>query len=237
MKASERVHEIRVAGKKARAILKLISPESGPEAQRLHEKIRKMSHKLTKTRDGTAVLAMIDRLAKGDPQLKKAAPKSIPVPEAVELKRMTDELRRIGAEIGSLASAEATGPRMREGLRMTFARVRKLYGKCREDGSPGKFHRWRRRAKDLLYQIETLAPEPSKGERKWIGCLKDLSDCLGEMHDLALTLEVLGTRKTKVGKLKKRARKKYSRSARKAVKLARQFFRQGEKSKISATFV
>jgi CHAD domain-containing protein len=237
LKVSDRVHDLRVAGKKARAILRLISPESGPEARKIHERIRKMSHRLSATRDGVAVLAMIDRLAKGNEKLRKAGPRSIPVPAARELLAMNDELRKIGADIATLASAEATGPRMKEGLRRTFTQVKKLYGKCRKGGSPKRFHRWRRRAKDLLYQMETLAPRPNKREKIWIRCLKDLGDCLGEMHDLTLTLELLGQRRSKVGKLKKRARREYSKSARKAVRLGRQFLRHGEHSKITATFV
>jgi CHAD domain-containing protein len=236
-KTSQRIHEIRVAGKRARAILKLIEPDTGPVARKLHDRLRRVSHRLTRARDGEIILGTIEKLSRGDANLQKAAPRSIPRPPGTELKRLSEELRRIGAEIATLASAEATGPNMRRGLRKTFVRVRKLYDKCRKDGTPAKFHEWRKRSKDLLYQIETLAPVPSKREKKWIGCLKSLSDCLGEMHDLALTLEVLESRRSNVGKLKKRARREYGKSARKAVRLARRFFRQGDKSKISATLV
>jgi CHAD domain-containing protein len=236
-KASERVHDIRVAGKRARAILRLIEPETGPAAKKLHERIRRVSHSLTKARDGEIVCQTIEKLSKGNPKLLKAAPRSIPFPAGTELRKLSEELRRIGGDIASLASAEATGPKMRLGLRKTFGRVKKLYSKCRKGGKPASFHKWRKRSKDLLYQIETLAPEPSKREKKWIACLKALSDSLGEMHDLTLTLAVLGTRRSKVGKLKRRARRRYGKSERKAVKLGRQFFRAGQKSRITATFV
>jgi CHAD domain-containing protein len=236
-KTSERIHDIRVAGKRARAILRLIEPETGPAARKLHDRLKRVSHSLTKARDGEIVSTTIQKLARGNEKLAKAAPRSVPRPPATELNRLTEELRKIGAEIASLASAEATGPKMREGLRLTFGKVRKLYSKCRKGGSTTKFHEWRKRSKDLLYQIETLAPDPSKAEKRWIQCLKALSDHLGDMHDLALTLEVLDTRRSKNGKLKRRARREYGKTAKKAVKVARRFFRQGQKSKINATFV
>jgi CHAD domain-containing protein len=235
-KASERIHEIRVAGKRARAILRLIEPETGPAARKLHDRIRRVSHQLTRARDGEIVCATIEKLSRGDPELKKAAPRSIPFPASTELKRLSEELRRVGGDIASLASAEATGPKMQLGLKRTFAKVKKLYAKCRKGGSPDSFHQWRKRSKDLLYQIETLAPQPSKREKKWISCLKSLSDCLGEMHDLTLNLELLGTRRSKVGKLKRRAKREYGKSERKAVRLGRRFFRAGQKSRITATF-
>jgi CHAD domain-containing protein len=236
-KASEQVHDIRVAGKRARAILRLIEPDTGPTAKKLHDRIRQVSRQLTPARDGEIVATTIERLAKGDPKLVKATPRSIPFPASAELRRLSGELRRIGADIASLASAEATGPKMRKGLKKTFGRVRKLYGKCRKGGTPERFHEWRKRSKDLLYQIETLAPEPTRSERKWIACLKSLSDCLGEMHDLTVTLQLLSTRRSKVGKLKRRAKREYSKSAKKAVRLARRFFRSGPKADLfNSTF-
>lgn len=236
-KASKRIHDIRVAGKRARAILRLIEPNTGPAAKKLHQRIRQVSHRLTPARDVEIVASTIQKLAKGDPKLIKAAPRSIPFPASAELSRLSGELRRIGGDVATLASLEATGPKMRKGLKKTFGRVRKLYCKCRNGGSPQRFHEWRKRSKDLLYQIETLAPEPSKREKKWISCLKSLSDCLGEMHDLTVTLDVLGSRRSKVGKLKRRAKREYGKSAKKAVRLARRFFRDSPKAQVfNSTF-
>ena len=55
-----------------------------------------------------------------------------------------------------------------------------------------------------------------------------LDDKLGDAADDFPTDEVT--------QLKKRARREYGKSAKKAVRLARHFFRQGEKSRLSGTF-
>lgn len=75
---------------------------------------------------------------------------------------------------------------LRQGLKRTYAKGRTKMARVQTTPSTGDLHEWRKRVKDLGYQVRLLAPA-------WPGGLKDLADelerlagYLSDEHDLAI---------------------------------------------------
>ena len=75
---------------------------------------------------------------------------------------------------------------LRPGLRRAYSRARKSFRKAREKPSDERLHEWRKRSKDLWYQLRLI-------RRAWpavISAMADeahrLSDLLGDDHDLVV---------------------------------------------------
>ena len=59
---------------------------------------------------------------------------------------------------------------------------------ARKSGEPEHFHDWRKRAKDLRYQLEMLEPRLSSRFTELREMAEELAEMLGDLHDL----DVLG---------------------------------------------
>ncbi len=75
---------------------------------------------------------------------------------------------------------------IREGLQRSYKKGRMCMAHVQANPSVENLHEWRKRVKDLLYQVRLLEP-------LWLGMLKDLADELGRLadylsedHDLAI---------------------------------------------------
>ena len=199
------VHSARKDIKKARAALQLLR-DSLPDSAYARENsaLRDAARPLSDVRDGKALLDSLDQL------IERYGPPG----KALDVEGLRRALRRARTEArkrtlsppaaltpGRVALREshrraAGWPAGRQGwkvigsgLKRTYAKGRKALSAAQSDPTMENLHEWRKHAKYLQYQLQTLRP-------LWpgpIGELADqvhkLSDYLGDNHDLAALRE------------------------------------------------
>jgi CHAD domain-containing protein len=202
------IHEARKDLKKARSLLRLVRDRIGEEAYRREsDRLRDAGRMLSGSRDAQAKAETLEALAErfGDE-----------LPAGVEgwradLERERDsvtadlddrdsELRAavrdaIEAIAASRDSVEDWAPSKRgwkllaPGLERSYGRGRDRFRDVRRDPSAESIHEWRKRVKDLWYDLRLLRDS-------WPGVLgqtadqaHDLSDLLGDHHDLTVLAE------------------------------------------------
>jgi CHAD domain-containing protein len=74
-------------------------------------------------------------------------------------------------------------------LRRIYRRGRRAYRTARRDPNSENLHELRKRAKDLWYAAQILRPASPKRMKRLARQAHQLSDLIGEEHDLALLLE------------------------------------------------
>jgi CHAD domain-containing protein len=86
------------------------------------------------------------------------------------------------------SSFDQLGP----GLKKTYKRGRKAMARAYADPGVAAFHDWRKRSKYLGYHLRLLRPGWPDLLQAQRAAVKDLSDLLGDDHDLAVLAELLG---------------------------------------------
>lgn len=199
---AERVHEARKNLKKARAALRLVRDELGNRFYRRDARhLRKVAQALSDQRDIEVQLETVQKLHKAyKGRLMRSA--------LVKLRRvLTEREKKVsgGAKGKSdklemeLCAARQDIKRwpvnklkwreMACGISMTFGRSGKAFHAARRTPSPENLHEWRKRAKDLWYQVRILKPIQPEALDKLTGCLKQLGQLLGDDHDLFMIEE------------------------------------------------
>src|ERR1043166_1927328 len=77
---------------------------------------------------------------------------------------------------------KAIGP----GVKAAYATGRRAYQIALKDSTPENFHNWRKRAKDLWYQVTLLHRAWPEQIEAMAEELKALGECLGDHHDLVM---------------------------------------------------
>jgi CHAD domain-containing protein len=198
----EAVHEARKDMKKLRALLRLARGELGEKVfRRESDCFRDAARELAGVRDADVMLATLT-------DLEERYPEELPADAAGGLRQALDahRLRAAGGARGQAAETatamltEARGrvadwplerdgfDPLADGLRRTYRRGRRDWRAATEDPSAENLHEWRKRVKDLWYHCSIL-------ERSWkpvmsalAGEAHELSDRLGDDHDLAVLL-------------------------------------------------
>jgi len=197
---TEAVHEARKSLKKIRAVLRLLKKDLGPVYSVETAQLRLRSRQLSEIRDAAARIETIDALReKFAPELGVDAFSSIRralVARREEFEQAADT----GGVFPSVARALRTVARrvkgwplqtdgfaaLAPGIKKAFRRGREAFLCAREDPSPENLHAWRRRVKDLWYDLRLLEPLRPAVLENYAGDLKDLQDWLGEYQNLAM---------------------------------------------------
>jgi CHAD domain-containing protein len=206
---AEGIHEARKDIKKIRSALRLVRHEIGDDVwRRENDHYRELARALSSFRDAEILVEALDGLAERfGPE---AQGRFNALREQLE-KENTDahddgSVERAMAEAGAGLAAgrgrvaqlplegdgwELIGP----GLRRAYRRGRKCLGAVEEDGSVTNLHELRKRVKDLWYQLRLIRD----ADKDMLGDLADhahdLSDHLGDDHDLALLRETVQRRR------------------------------------------
>jgi CHAD domain-containing protein len=198
------VHDVRKDIKKARAVLRLVRRETTRNFYRKgNRRLRAAANCLTAARDARVKLNAFEKLVHHFS--RKLSPRPFP-----KTKRLLKKHRRAAEKQflrdGSIGKAKhilqktkrqfdgfeikASGwAAIAPGLKKSFARGRKALETVRTGPSPENFHEWRKRVKDLWYQVRMLRPACPKGLRAAADELKMLGELLGDDHDLVLLKE------------------------------------------------
>lgn len=188
---TKRVHVVRVALKRARALARVARLSA------LDAPLREAMHLMADARDLAALAATARAEAKRNKSQASRTLKAAASSLERELSRLAppplDEVRaRIASAYELLHQAPAlSAEEAAAGAERVMRRARKARRKARHsEGEPR--HRWRRREKDRLYLVALAAPlTPSKTKARARLTAK-LCDLLGREHDLELLRERLG---------------------------------------------
>lgn len=194
------VHRARKACKKVRGLVRLVRPAMGDDYHRANVAVRDAARELSSLRDAHALLATFDDLVAAHPTVLTA--------------RSARSVRSALAHRADAASRELTGSDQRllrarhlltaerdrvarwalsddvdivaGGVAKTYARGRALLAECLDEATDERLHQWRKRTKYSWYHVRLLRPCAPSVLGPLGARLHDLSDGLGDDHDLAV---------------------------------------------------
>lgn len=194
------IHDARKRLKELRALLRLIHSPLGATFEMENAWYRDVAHELSAARDAEAVLEAVTRLiaAADDPivrnSLRRAKrrlarrKKATISPDAL-IARLGYARARLTEWAGLEDDFDTT---LASGLQRTLRAGRRAFARAEENRAPEDFHELRKRVKDHWYHTQLLAPvwpPVMKGHGRGV---EQLSDLLGEYHDLVLTAATIG---------------------------------------------
>ncbi len=197
----EAIHSVRKNIKKIRAVLRLVRAEMGKKAYREYTGLlRQAADHLATVRDAhvklQALEALISHFDRHPPRrpfvhFKKALRENC-VKAAREflngksLPAVNRILKRLSKEFSRLSLNESGWAAVAPGIKCSYGAGRKALAKIRRDPADENFHEWRKRVKDLWYQVLLLCPICPEEMCTLVEELKTLADHLGDDHDLVM---------------------------------------------------
>lgn len=194
------VHDARKALRRARAVLALVAGAL-PKAERraVRKALQEARRSLSTARDHAVAPETAGQLALGEED--RATAKRV-LDLAAEALPATSELKQLVAESAARAAAqlealEAALPQELEwdvvvdGLVETYGEARRARRAAK--GSKPWFHTWRRRSKELSYQLELLAEHAGPRLSAIHSELDGITDTLGPAVDLIMLREFVTT--------------------------------------------
>jgi CHAD domain-containing protein len=201
------VHEARKAFKRLRALVRLARDELGDDVYRLENAdLRDAGRTLSGVRDAAVLVETLDDLLEryGD-ELSHGAFVGLRDALATEARMAHDSIEddrgRVDDVVATLDAARdrVTGWPLPEddedsamlapGLKRIYRRGRRALRCAREDATTENLHELRKRAKDLWHAAQILRPAAPKKFKRLARRAHDLSDVIGDDHDLAVLLE------------------------------------------------
>jgi CHAD domain-containing protein len=203
----EAIHDVRKRCKQLRGLIRLVPRELGKEYRRANDTFRDAARELSVIRDAQALLATFDEMV-------EAANAQLPDDEGLAAVRagLAHRAERAHAEVAGrsanieraaelLAAGEARIDRwsvtsdgweaFAAGLGTTYDRGRRALAAAHEAPTAEAFHEWRKRAKYGWYHTRLLAPMAPSVLDPLAQRFHDLSDALGDAHDLAVLTDQL----------------------------------------------
>ena len=198
----ESVHEYRKSVRRVRAVVSLLRPALGKKTARgFSRELRRAFAETGALRDADVLLASLRLVPPGND------PERAEIESALERESREDgdEARRAlgkGSEILQPlpAALRVVLPEtfsmedLDRGLTRSVRRVRATLERAIETRADADFHEWRKRVKELRYQVEMLASSGSPALRRREKKLSALAEDLGETTDLILLEAALQAR-------------------------------------------
>ena len=189
------VHDFRKSIRRARSVVALLRPALGRTAARgLTEELRRAFRETGDLRDGDVLTATLAGLSGEDPELfveaaeiaarlgakpLKAGPDSV-------LKKAIPILRRLPAALEVTLPREYSTPDLEEGVARGYQRAQRAWVEACKSRTDEDFHEWRKRVKELRYQLELLASTGSPSLKTREKPLGAFARELGEVTDLSM---------------------------------------------------
>jgi len=200
------VHEARKQFKQVRGVLRLIRQEMGRKRfDRENRAFRDAGRPLSEVRDAKVLIDTLEmlaehfsrELAKGSFKELRAALRSRRTQVRQNVLGKRSAARAIAAEVRRARRRVEDWPLRHKGWKAIAAGLRRTYSKGRgamkqaiRRASDESVHEWRKRSKDLRYELELLAPSWPQTVEPMAQLLHDLTDLLGQDHDLAVLREI-----------------------------------------------
>jgi CHAD domain-containing protein len=241
------VHETRKSLKRLRATVRLARDELGDESYRRENvAFRDAGRRLRAARDSRVLLetfdALIDRYRHEAPperfeRFKRtlvgqhgAAQRRLH--EGAAIDEVVGELRRARARVGDW-QLEREGPEaLAPGFKRIYRGGRRAYRTARQEPSTENLHDLRKRAKYLWYAAQIVRAAAPKKMKRIARQAHELSNLIGENHDLALLAQRADERRdrfadgTAAGELAALTERRRAELRREALDLGRRLFRK-----------
>lgn len=204
-KKGSAAHETRKAMKRLRALLHLIKPAMAKsDFQRDEGRLRQIAKLMSGVRDIQAMLETMDKLEAWEPAVA-ANPAAIAVRSHLAAKRAAAEKKMGGAALvrarkllreahdafaGMELEADDFSP-LAATIEADYRRARRAFRHAYELGEDEAFHDWRKYVQRHWRQLVLIAPVWPKAIRPHIAVARDLSETLGDDHDLYVLSEFL----------------------------------------------
>jgi CHAD domain-containing protein len=206
---ADAVHGARKDMKKLRTVLRLLRSEiGGRKYRRQNARFRDAGRALSATRDAEVKLVTLDSLAEHGNDLPEEAvgawrkilerDREAAANAARDQPAVAEAIELLEAGLEEIEAWELAGNSwdlVDPGLRRSYRRGRRAMKAAKADRGEPEFHEWRKRAKDLWYELRLFSDA-------WPGPLEataeeahKLTELLGDHHDLALLREDLRERK------------------------------------------
>jgi CHAD domain-containing protein len=196
------VHEYRKSIRRARAVVSLLRPSVGKSAaDGLARHLKDAFQGTGAVRDADILLTSL-RAIPAEPE-DDLARHAIEVALELEQRLSRREISEtLGQGVPNLAplpaalevtlSPDFSANDLERGLSRSRRRERRALERARETGSDEELHEWRKRVKELRYQVELFASTGSRELKKREKALGDLAQQLGEVTDaIVLAREIL----------------------------------------------
>ena len=194
------VHDCRKRAKKLRGLIRLVRPALGTAFRPANESFRAVGRELSGLRDAQAAVATFDTVVAASPDLlpeggvrgvraglaalaesaTQADDRQLRTERAVDLLR-AGRRQVAHAELDAEGWA-AVGP----GVERTYRAGRRALADVRRHTDPTAVHEWRKRAKDAWYHVRLLGDAAPSVLEPLEDRFHDLSDALGDAHDLVV---------------------------------------------------
>lgn len=215
-----RIHDIRVATKKIRALVRLCGDlVSEADGEKFAVMLREIRNAFAGTRDIEVMRLRLEELFPLEQAgaavalLGLTVDPEAPLPETTKARELAEELK---SKLEQTRLELLTAEQMLDNAGTSYRKARKLLQKNRKKAENDLMHDWRKRTKDVCYHAIAMAELKPAG--KLAAPLDALAELLGEYHDLALLeerakdhpqlIKVIGKRKKAVGKTCFKAAKK-----------------------------
>jgi CHAD domain-containing protein len=207
----EAVHEVRKSFKRVRALVRLARDELGDEAYRRENAMfRDAGRELSGARDAKVMLETLDGLTRGHrEELGPGAFAGLRDALAAEARdahaRLDEDATTVESTLATLAAARArvaTWP-LREGagleilapgFRRSYRRGRRALRAALRETTTENLHELRKRTKDTWHAAQVCRAAAPRGMKKLARRAHDLSDLIGDDHDLAVLAEAAQAR-------------------------------------------
>jgi len=195
------VHEARKSFKRLRATVRLARDELGDDVYRRENiAFRDAGRRLAGTRDSQVVLETLDALSERYPSQAPRAGfvgfrKTLAGEHAAAQRRLKNgaAVAEVLSELHQARGRVAAWPVQREaldapapGFKRIYRRGRGAYRTARREPSSENLHELRKRVKDLWYAARIVRPASPKRMKGLARAAHELSDLIGEEHDLAI---------------------------------------------------
>ena len=241
------VHETRKSLKRLRAIVRVARDELGEEAYRRENvAFRDAGRRLGGARDSQVLLetlgALSDHCADEAPPERYARFKRTLVGqhgaarrrlhEGAAVAEVLGELRRARARVGDWQLERDGLDALAPGFKRIYRRGRRAYRTADQEPSAENLHELRKRAKYLWYAAQLVRGAAPKKMKRIARRAHELSDLIGEEHDLALLAQRATERRdrfpdaTAAGELELLVERRRDELQRAALELARRLFRK-----------
>jgi CHAD domain-containing protein len=242
------VHEVRKHLKKVRAAMRLAIPEVGKNRHTREDRcVRKIGRLVSDLRDAQVRLQTLIQLR--DETAKSGENRFARIEELLSLERESFSAAFAGWQKQAIPQLERVEARLLkwplDGLawKQVCGAVAKIYkrgqrglSKTINDPEPEKFHAWRKRVKDIWYQLRILQPLNRMVLTEMAHDAEVLGELLGREHDFAFLLERLEKERgdealrDELAQLEKLIRKRGKRLRTNALELGRRFYAEPAKA-------
>jgi CHAD domain-containing protein len=242
------VHEVRKHLKKVRAAMRLAIPEVGKNRHTGEDRcVRKIGRLVSDLRDAQVRLQTLIQLR--DETAKSGENRFARIEELLSLERESFSAAFAGWQKQAIPQLERVEARLLkwplDGLawKQVCGAVAKIYkrgqrglSKTINDPEPEKFHAWRKRVKDIWYQLRILQPLNRMVLTEMAHDAEVLGELLGREHDFAFLLERLEKERgdealrDELAQLEKLIRKRGKRLRTNALELGRRFYAEPAKA-------